>query len=293
MEQILKTQLAIAIANDMKNNEKDEANIIVHSTEPITVDRIKKDLISLGLKRGDTVLVHTRLSSIGWVNGGPIAVIQALQKIVSDEGTIVMPAQSGGLSDPATWCRPPVPESWWETIRETMPGYDPRYTPTRGIGIIPEIFRTFPNVIRSAHPQVSFAAWGLNAQHLMANHELENGLGEKSPLAKLYNSQAKVLFIGTSYGTNTTFHLAEYRSNNRKEVRLGTSIMADGMNQWVWYKDIDFEDELFEVIGEDFERTKSVTKGKIGNADARLFNIAECVDFATDYLKKQSMKQIL
>ena len=290
MEENLKKQLAIAIVNDMKNKEKDEANIIINTSHPITVDMIKVDLNSLGLKRGDTVLVHSRLSSIGWVNGGPIAVIQALQDIVSHEGTIVMPAQSGGLSDPATWCRPPVPESWWETIRETMPGYDPRITPTRGVGIIPEIFRTFPNVIRSAHPQVSFAAWGFNAEHLMVNHELENGLGEKSPLSKLYKTQAKVLFIGTSFGTNTSFHLAEYRSNIRKEVRLGTSILADSKNHWVWYKDIDFDDELFELIGDAFEQTRSVTKGKIGNADAMLFNMAESVDFATDYFQNQLMK---
>jgi aminoglycoside 3-N-acetyltransferase len=285
VEDIFKQQLAITIANDMNNNEKKEANVIIHSSEPITIDRIKKDLIKLGLKKGDMILVHTKLSSIGWVNGGPIAVIQALQGVVGGEGTIIMPTQSGGLSDPSNWCRPPVPESWWKTIRETMPGYDPRYTPTRGVGIVPEIFRTCPNVIRSSHPQVSFAAWGKQAEKLMANHELENGLGESSPLAKLYSSEAKVLFIGTSYETHTSFHLAEYRSKCRKQVRLGTSIIHNGKNKWVWYKDIEFDDEIFGKIGEIFEQNHPVVNGKIGNADSKLFNMAESVDSATNYLK--------
>lgn len=285
MDECFQKQLAITIANDLNKNEKKEANVISHSPGPITVERIKKDLILLGLKKGDIVLVHTKLSSIGWVNGGPIAVIQALQEVVSKEGTIVMPTQSGGLSDPSNWSRPPVPESWWKTIRETMPGYDPRITPTRGVGIVPELFRTYPNVIRSNHPQVSFAAWGSDAEQLVANHELENGLGEKSPLAKLYSAHAKVLFIGTTYETYTSFHLAEYRSNCRKSEQLGTSLLINGKNKWVWYKDIKFDDTLFGVIGELFEKKHSVVNGKIGNADSKLFNMAESIDFATEYLK--------
>lgn len=76
-----------------------------------------------------TVLVHSSLSSIGWVNGGAVAVIQALIDVVTEEGTIVMPSQSVELSDPKEWGNPPVPEEWWDIIRESMPAYNSNYTP--------------------------------------------------------------------------------------------------------------------------------------------------------------------
>ena len=102
-----------------------EAEQIARGGRPITVDSLTRDLLSLEVRSGDVVLVHASLSSLGWVNGGPVAVIEALLRAVGPEGTIVMPAQSANLSDPANWGAPPVPASWHQTIRETMPTYDP------------------------------------------------------------------------------------------------------------------------------------------------------------------------
>lgn len=79
---------------------------------PATVDSLTADLSSLGIAPGMVLLVHSSLSSLGWVSGGPVAVILALEQVLGPKGTLVMPALSGDLSDPARWKEPPVPQAW-------------------------------------------------------------------------------------------------------------------------------------------------------------------------------------
>ena len=163
-----------------------ECDTIRHTSTPATIHSLANDFAALGLREGMTVLVHSSLSSLGWVNGGSQAVIMALEQVLTSSGTLVMPTHSGDLSDPAYWQNPPVPEAWWGVIRDTMPAFDPELTPTRSMGKIPETFRKQEGVLRSGHPQVSFAAWGAMAARVTGGHTLEYSLGEGSPLARLY-----------------------------------------------------------------------------------------------------------
>jgi aminoglycoside 3-N-acetyltransferase len=263
-------------------------------SEMETIDRVDfpanqftlaTDLRRLGLGPGMMVLVHTSLSALGWVCGGPVSVIKALIEVLGPDGTLIMPSHSGDLSDPAAWRNPPVPAAWVQLIRDTMPAYDPAWTPTRQMGCVAELFRTLPNVRRSMHPAESFAGHGPQAGSIIESHALAYCLGETSPLARLYDLDGHVLLLGVGYENNTSFHLAEYRVPERRPIRQGAPVHIDGRRVWVEYDDLELDDAPFGEIGQLFEATGAVSVGKVGVGTARLFKQRLAVDFATHWLK--------
>ncbi|HCG4536272.1 AAC(3) family N-acetyltransferase (plasmid) [Ureibacillus chungkukjangi] len=242
----------------------------------------------MGIKQGMTIIVHSSLSSLGWVSGGAITVINSLMDVVTKEGTIVMPAHSVDNSDPQYWEAPPVPKEWWETIRDTLPPFDLQTTPTFGLGIIPELFRSWPGVLRSNHPMYSFTAWGRHSKSIVADHSLNFGLGKKSPLGKLYELDAYVLLLGVGFENNTSFHMAEYQLETKNIITQSSAILEDGERVWKTYKDIDLDpDDIFEVLGEAFEIRSPVTTYKIANAKVKFFKQKDAVNFAFDWLKNR------
>ncbi len=267
-----------------------EEDLIARTPEPATIASLTAELRELGVEPGMTVLVHSSLRALGWVSGGPVAVVQALMDAVTPAGTLVMPAHSANLSDPAGWVNPPVPLSWVAVIRATMPAYDPRTTPTYSIGRIAESFRTWPDVVRSAHPLSSFAAWGKGAPAIVEGHTLADSLGETSPLARLYDRDAAVLLLGVGHGVNTSFHLAEYRAGHAA-LGMQSAPVRDEQGQRVWttFEDIVLDDDPFALLGVEFERAQptGVRLGRVGLADARLFSQRAAVDYAVLWLRRR------
>lgn len=255
---------------------------------PVTEKWLISDLKALGVEPGSVLLDHTALSRLGWVCGGPVAVIRALTDAVHGHGTLVMPTHTGDLSDPALWENPAVPRGWWQTIRDSMPAYDPDVTPTRAMGRVAELFRTWPGVLRSTHPHVSFAAWGEQAASILDQHPLEDGLGEQSPLARIYDIDGYVLLLGAGFDANTSFHLAEYRAPmpTKERVTLGAPVIVDGHRRWKTFSDINYSSDDFGQIGRAFARhhKQSVRVGKVGEAECYLFRQREAVDFAAKWL---------
>jgi len=267
-----------------------ETDLIDYSPHPITFSSLVNDFQLLGLQKGCVVIVHSSLSKIGWVCGGPVAVILALEEVLGREGTLVMPTHCGENSDPAQWMHPPVPEAWIETIRREMPAYDQSLTPTRGMGKVPETFRKQNGVIRSVHPQDSFAAYGKYAQFITSDHMLETGLGPGSPLQKIYDLDGWILLLGVGHGNNTSLHLAEYKAEfpGKKTINNGCSMFVDGHKSWVNFSGLNLVDDDFDIIGKAFFETNPdlVIRGKVGLADAILLKQKPLVDFAVSWMER-------
>jgi aminoglycoside 3-N-acetyltransferase len=266
-----------------------EKNVIKKTKEPLSVKSLITSFEKLGIKPGMVLLVHSSLSSIGWVIGGPVAVILALEEILGPDGTLVMPTHSGDLSDPKEWNNPPVPEHWKEPIRQNMPAFDPDLTPTRGMGRIPETFRKGRGVLRSNHPQDSFAARGKAADYITKGHGLDFGLGESSPLARIYDLEGWILLLGVDFENNTSLHLAEYRADfpSKKEIEQAGPVFQNGTRTWVPIKTLEERTDDFIQIGKAYKKSGNlIYTTKIGNATAELIPQRDLVDFTADWMKK-------
>ncbi|MGW9166084.1 aminoglycoside N(3)-acetyltransferase [Agromyces sp. NPDC055658] len=261
----------------MKNLADSPPNV-----EPLGVDDLVTGFLPLGIGPGDAVLVHCALSSFGNVVGGEQTVIEALRLAVGPMGTIVMPTQSWHLCDPDFLDDPSLDDTSRARVKELLPAYDPALTPTRTMGRVAELFRAQPGVLRSAHPHRSFAAQGLEAEGIVAEHALDEPFGEHSPLARLYAIGATVVLLGVGYESCTALHLAESRAAgpDRARVRNGAPLLIDGQRTWVGWDEPVVDDEHFASIGAEFDRVGGAQSVMIGAARCRVMELARLVDFA-------------
>lgn len=252
---------------------------------PQTRRTLAADLGALGVRPGSVLLVHCRMSALGWVAGGAQAVVEALLDAVGPEGTVVVPTHTGENSDPAEWSNPPVPAAWWPVIRAETPAFDPTRSPSRGMGAVPELVRTWPGALRSDHPQTSFAAVGPAAAAITDDHRLESSLGEHSPLARVYDADGDVLLLGVGHGNDTSLHLAQYRVAAPRTETLGARVRGRG---WTTWTDVVLDEGPFERLGADLDRTAAVRTGRVGLAEARLVRQRAAVDFAVPWLERHT-----
>jgi aminoglycoside 3-N-acetyltransferase len=244
---------------------------------------LMEQLGNLGIKAGDHIMVHASMKAMGWVAGGPQAIVEALIESVTSEGTVVMPAQSADNSEPSYWMMPPVPEEWHDPIRKEWPAFDPHLTPLRGMGKIAECFHRHPETIRSMHPAHSFMAWGRHAREWMKDHPLEDSFGKGSPLGKMLKTNVKIMLIGVDYDVCTALHYAESVQETKTASPQGAAILADGVRRWETYECMDMDSDLFPDIVKSF--TGDIQKGKLGQADTKITLMRPLVEFAADWLK--------
>lgn len=263
-----------------------EKDTISMTAEPVTRQSLLAGLRALGIRPGDTLIVHSAMSKLGWVCGREATVVQALLDAVGCMGTLVMPAHSGDNSEPSDWSNPPVPESWFAPIRETMPAYRRGVTPTRSMGRVAECFRTWPGTRRSAHPHVSWCAHGPGAAWLLRGHTFSKPcFGPASPLGRLYRRDAKILLIGVGYDNCTSLHMAEALYPDTPKIKVGASVRVRGKSCWRSWKEIELNSDRFPELGRDYEQNGGESlNGKLGAADCKLLPIRPLVDYGVKWL---------
>lgn len=161
-----------------------------------TAEQLETDLRRTGLQSGDAVLVHSSLSKIGYIEGGPQTLIDALKKVVGDAGHILMPNS---------------PNAGYQLeYIQNLEVFDVLESPSK-LGVITEVFRKQPGAIRSVSATEPVSCWGPNARWFTEGHFGEQTpYTAKSPFARLAEVGGKILYIGVTLdNAGTSLHLLE------------------------------------------------------------------------------------
>lgn len=221
----------------------------------VTQADILTGLSSLGLSAGDTVMVHSSLSSFGHVEGGAPTVVQALLELLTPTGTLIVPTFSKYLYEEPVWDR--------EHTLSLM-------------GKISETVRTWPGALRSNHAAHPLSAIGAQAE-LICRRPYRTGFGPDSPFRTLVDEGAWILLMGVTYNNCTLFHLFEaevrvpYRFlEERKAVVIVDGVRDEHGSAWEYTRLPDTAND-FMALGLELERRGLVRQATIGESEQRLF----------------------
>ena len=165
----------------------------------VTRKDVADTLNSLGIKNGDILLFHSSLKSFGQVDGGADAVIDGALDAVGADGTLVAPTLVQ------------------KDFSNAYKNWDIKNSPS-DVGIITETLRKRPNAIRSNQATHSVSAIGKMAEFLTNSHSNSKprphpygdyAFSHGSPWQKMYDLNAKIVFMGCGMEANTFHHFIE------------------------------------------------------------------------------------
>ena len=253
--------------------------------------RLADDLRTLGVHPGDTLMIHVSLRAIGPVQQGPSGVLDALDRAVGPDGTLLMVLGAEIAHD---WVNE-RPESERVALLADAPPFDPGSAPVfHEVGYFAEVFRRSPGTCVTDNPSGRFGARGRRAETLLADAPWDDYYGPGSPLERFCDHGGKVLRLGANPDTTTVLHFAEYLADvpNKRRVRRhyccrgaeGPVVRAvdclddeDGIVPW------DGED-YFALILRDYLALGGATCGHVGQAEAELIEAQDLVSFGAKWM---------
>jgi aminoglycoside N3'-acetyltransferase len=160
-------------------------------------------LKSMGIPAGCVLLVQSSFNDMHTFAGRPGELLEALRATIGADGTLVMPAYVTERPASATGL----------LDVETLPTYT---------GIVNELFRRSPGVLRSLHPRHSLCAEGPLAGELLTGHEAcLYADGPDSPFDRLrQRDDAFILTLGLPAGFTSFLHWIEDIAPERLPLRV-------------------------------------------------------------------------
>lgn len=209
----------------------------------MTKQEIIAGLQRIGLTKGDKVLLHSSLLSLGKVDGGPDAVIDAFVEVLGSEGTLLVPVFGA-------------------------------------LGILTDTLKKRPGAIISPCPVGTLAALGADAEVICHDHwRADTAHGKDTPFTRLAEMGGYVCLLGCDQDRNTSLHgieaLLELPYLNDETATFTTPAGETISKTWKYYPG-----PHRDFIGIDrYFREAGVMKiDRIGNAQVRLIKSKDLFD---------------
>ncbi len=231
---------------------------------------LRADLRALEVPRAGPLMVHASMRAVG---GDAGALLSALLAHLDPDGTLLM-VLGADADEP----------------------FDAATTPVdvEDMGILAEVFRTWPGARVNDHAAARYAALGPDAAALLEPTVLHDYHGAGSVLERLTRRGGAVLRLGADPDTLTLTHYAEHLARvpekRRRRVRY---VRADIGEQWIEaLDDTDgiaewSEGDYFPCVLRDFLAEGHARVGRVGGARGELLDARSFVDFAIAWLERE------
>lgn len=222
-----------------------------------TKNTLIKDIEHAGIKPNGTLIIHSSMKSLGQVEGGAETVLDVFIEYMK-EGLLLFPTHS-----------------WSEkNLKDGI--YNPKTEPSN-VGILPNLFMKRDGAVRSMHPTHSVTAIGSRASEYTKRDDsnISTPCPRHGCFGGLYDENAQILFLGTTFTSNTYIHAIEEWLDipNRisKESREIQILQSDGSFQAIdFYPHIGSTSLKYDKLLKPMLDMGIVKKVKIGDATSYL-----------------------
>jgi len=169
----------------------------------ITKDEIVAKLRELGVRAGDTLMVHSSLSACGHIVGGAQTIIEALVEAVGPEGNFFVPTFQ------RSECYLNGINKRWDHRPSDV--RDRASEAVRWVGTLPlEFMRLYPDAPRGLHISHSWAGWGPRAAEILSHQaEDEPPFSDNSCPMVVKDLGGRILHFGSPIGHTSFVHCLE------------------------------------------------------------------------------------
>lgn len=222
-----------------------------------SAEKIYGDLHSLGIKKGDILLLKVNVLSTGLICNDPKSgFLNCLLEYLGPNGTIAAPAYTTSYFLP-----------FFNRKKKIFSTRDAPNT-----GAFAKSMLIHPDSLRSIHPTNSFVAIGKYAKEILCDHDDQSH--SYQPVRNLIELGAKGLIVGCldSNPGHLTAHLAQY------DLDQSTKNIFKGLSGACFYKNGELKVFLRKDFGghasgaikfhDYYDQNGAIEYGKVGNADS-------------------------
>jgi aminoglycoside 3-N-acetyltransferase len=242
----------------------------------------------LGVRAGETIMVHASVRAIGELAGGPDQIHLALKDALTAGGTLMMYAGCPSYTDEVG--RGNLTAEQEREVLEKFPAFVAATARSaRDNGALVEFFRTFPGSTVNDHV-ARFVVWGRHTSHLISAQPWNYAFGHGSALERFVNLEGRILLLGCDHDTATFLHYAEHivEIPDKRVSRFKVPVAEHGLRVWKDMEEFDTSDRahanwperFFARLVDTYLTNTANHGGYVGNARSFLLDATGLLELA-------------